>query len=163
MKSYNTSLFNWAQRIFNLRSDSLSSEVGENIIPVVNITPTINIARGISSSVTGSSTVYTTPTDKDFYLTNITMELTCDSTADLTSVSITVTVEGVSRSILVIPKQSLTAVSNLTNSLNLQTLPLKLDKGTNVLLNKTFTVGTMTGHVQMFGYTVEINDSNYRV
>jgi hypothetical protein len=62
--------------VFKLQQgiDGIISNVGNQIIPVCDINPKhsriCNIVKHLNNTASGTSTVYTTPTDSDFYLTS---------------------------------------------------------------------------------------------
>jgi len=110
-----------ANGIFELHpTDTGIDHVNEEIQPVVEIQPYIDILR----SVTSTSTVFTTPSDRDFYLTNI--NLTTNSDADVPgdgTISLVVTPkQGAAQTItLIAPQVATTATSgsDTTNTMNI--------------------------------------------
>jgi len=68
MKQFNVSLGKEQKEIFGLKTgDMPSSEVSPIIQPVKEVQPYLNIVR----IRTTTGTIYTTPSDSDFYLTNV--------------------------------------------------------------------------------------------
>jgi len=75
---YNTDLFKEVKDVAKLQqnTDVIPTRLGDTIVPVVNVNPkdyyTLDIYRDGSHTAYDSGTIlYTTPTDKDFYLTNV--------------------------------------------------------------------------------------------
>lgn len=93
--------------------------------------------------------MYTTPSDRDFFLCNIQLSLQADVTADNTSAFIQFTTDGTSRFFL-LPKLTTTVFQDSV-VMNLST-PLKIDRNTNIILTSTYTVGTATTHGFISGY-----------
>jgi hypothetical protein len=123
------------------------------IQPVVEIGPKFTtIARHVSSTTTGSSTIYTTPTDKDFYLTYAQLNITKDATSDNVNCNLLATLNAVRR-ILSINTQTTTAGS--FNAANSFPYPIKIDRGTNITVNGTFTVGATTKEACIGGFILE--------
>jgi hypothetical protein len=142
-------------RIFNFKQgDTIGSDVGEIIVPVVEINPCVDIVRENSSASTGSITLYTTPADKDFYLTYASLDFQADATADNTSCYIQITQKGVARRILSIRKLSLTATSK-SIYLNFNP-PIKCDKNTGIIIGNSFSVGASTYDGAIGGYLREV-------
>ncbi len=159
-KNYNVNIPIRLRRQLGIK-EGLDNEVFDKIVPAVNILPTISFARNGTSNTSASTTnVLTTPTDKDFYLTGASLSYEKDSTCDTAPgqfIRLAVTIQGVSRSILLLPHISVTA-SNGSVTLNVgNSLGIKLDRNTNInLILPTFSLGTYTGSMSIFGYTEEI-------
>lgn len=74
---HNTALGKWASNLFETNAlRPLNFDLKTDVIPVVQIDPFLDIVRTANGS--GTVNIYTTPTDKDFYLTNINMNTTGD-------------------------------------------------------------------------------------
>jgi len=96
-KHYNPSIVENANRILASKAgDYLSDEV-QGPVAVIPILPITNIIKTANSSTTGSVTLYTTPTDKDFYLTSLQISLIKDATNDNATgtIGFSITVDGV--------------------------------------------------------------------
>ena len=150
----------------NIKTDLILKE-GVDVIPKT-ITPTIqpvydvykrysNVVRSSSRTTTGSTTIYTTPTDRDFFLTNIYMSNQSDATCDSTSIFIQFTVLGVVTYYL-FPKLTLTAL-NQTNNIQFAA-PIRVDRGTSIIMTQTFSVGASTSHGLISGFTNAQNQPN---
>ena len=151
---YNPSIVERAQRIFRTKAfDVMSSEIEPNIKAIIPISPVLNIVRFAVRSTTGTTQVYTTPSDKDFYLTALTLGGSSNATSDGTAMYIQVTIDGVTQRPLYLVKQTLTAFTG--NVAIAFPFPIKLDRNTNVSLTLSFTVGNDSGVCTLAGYTEE--------
>jgi len=74
MKS--TTLNRWANEVLENNNFSRSITVKDDVQPVTQVMPYINVIRSAGST----TTLYVTPTDNDFYLTNISMSVWGDTT-----------------------------------------------------------------------------------
>jgi len=153
-RHYNPSIVERASRILASKAgDYLSDEVS-GPVAVIPISPVTKTLARATSTATAASTVYTTPVDKDFYLTGITLGMTKDATCDNTIVQVAVTVDGTQTIIIDVPSQSVTAYST---QVPVQFIPpLKLDRGQPIQVFGTFTVGTMRKNTCIYGYTEEV-------
>lgn len=69
---HSTAIKKWASHLFETNSARpIDFKLSEVIQPIVEIQPYIDVMR--TSVTTGTNVVYTTPTDKEFYLTNVAM------------------------------------------------------------------------------------------
>lgn len=131
-------------------SDEIRSKFGlqPSINPIPNgisnfIQPVValrgeEILRSYNTLTTGG-TIYTTPTDKDFYLTSCTLALAKDAACDQASghIYLQVITGGSTQSILTLPVITLTAQQS---QISLSNLNIKCDKNTAVFL----AIGSMT-------------------
>lgn len=151
---YNPSIAQDSRRIFNLKAgDNFSPEILPNIQPVMQISRVANIVREVGSAATGTFTIFTTPADKDFYLTGAMLSFTKDAASDLTTMAMNVVIAGATRSIVVIPTTTLVAGTMQHNAPI--TTPILVDRGTTIGVTGTFTVGTATRFGLVQGFTVE--------
>jgi len=151
----NVSLAMDMNRIFDFKNEASASEVADFIQPVKEIQPKLNIVKTNNRIITGSVTIYTTPADKDFYLTNITFSLIKDVACDqaTANVPINVVIDGVTVGLCGIACLTLTAQQQ-TIVLNFP-IPLKLDRNSTITSGATYTVGLMARSVHLIGYTQE--------
>lgn len=139
--------------------DRIPTEFAEKVVPVMEVNPKffrrINILSTSNKPTTGANTAYTTPTDRDFFLTNVQFSLIKDSTCDQATgtVTLTSTQDGVSKTIVAIPVITLTAQSE-SIQVNFP-YPIKLDRGVIVTTTATYTVGVMVRQTNLQGYTVD--------
>lgn len=137
-------------------TDAVPRQVVPTIQPVFEVTPSYAaIIRDGARSTTGTTTLFTTPSDRDFFLTYAQITQSTDVTADNTGCELDVTVDGTLRSVLQIVKQTTTATSGLTNR-GTFAFPLKLDRGTGVVITHSFTVGASSIQASVQGFLGDI-------
>lgn len=110
--------------------------------------------RGVRNT-TGTSTVYSTPANKDFYVTSAFLGLVKDATCDAATgrIELTATINGESTAILCIPTLTLTAQSeNLSIAFP---YPIKIDRGTNITHALTFAAGAASFVGGVSGFELE--------
>jgi len=138
----------------NIATDGMPQTLGSSINPSIEIGPKFTfIVRSISGTSTGAITAYTTPTDKDFYLTFLHESFTKDATCDMVDFRTNITTEGVSRNISSIPSQTTTAESRSQNTTF--SYPIKLDRGSTIQTLGAFTAGTCTKKLNIGGFILE--------
>lgn len=154
VKHYNPSIVQDAQRILNTKMDNLSDNIGD-MVAVIPILPTCRIVKNGNTSSSGGLTVYTTPTERDFYLTGIIFSMAKDSTCDVATgtVAINVVIDGTAVALAPIAVITLTAQAQIA-SLSLP-VPIKIDRGTPISGSVTFTAGVMRRTCTLIGYTQE--------
>jgi len=145
MELHNSHIKKNASEIFETNAfDDSIQEVNNVITPVVSVEPTINVVRCTNST----TSIYTTPTDKDFYLTNIAMNCAADN-AGPTPGQVTIVFtprDGTAQTFSLFTETSATG----ENSISIQ-FPMRgvlLAKG--VVISATFSGGG--GHMMIAGY-----------
>lgn len=135
--------------------DRIPNEVLDNIqaVFVANPQPIGNIVRSASRTGTGTTAIFTTPTDKDFFLTSAYVGYMADVTADTVAYEFETTVNGVVIDIIILRKLSLTAADQIIS--NSYPVPIKIDRGVAINLRQTFTVGASTVYAGITGCVVE--------
>lgn len=140
--------------------DKIPTELAEKVIPVMEVNPKlfrrINVIKaGIALNVTGTG-VYTTPTDKDFYLCGAQLSLIKDVTSTSTFTYLSCTDEyGALQTLLKIVSLSLTPqIDGCTADF---TIPIKLKRGSVIGINNFTNVANITSHACIWGYTVDNN------
>jgi hypothetical protein len=158
-KIYNSALTKELREGAKIQSgiDSTPSEIADKVVPVMEVNPkllrNINVVKDISSVATGAVTIYTTPTNQDFYLTNIVYCASADVTADNVYFRIIATINGQAVNLINMRKISLREF-NQNVVLNLP-LPLKIDRGTTIQISSVWTVGSSNHHACIYGYIDE--------
>jgi len=138
---------------------ALPRKLVDNIQPTysINTRHMINVVQRTSRSTTGSTILFTTPTDRDFFLTSMTVAATCDATADSTNYSgFLFPFNSPATSVLVIeiPKQTTTALSNV-HQIKTFDPPIKISRGSAISITQAFTVGTSIVTGSLMGYTTD--------
>lgn len=135
--------------------DALPSTLSPGpIIPTFDIGPqTATIVRSGSATTTGSITVFTTPTDRDFFLTNASLSYSKDVTCDVATgaINLSATIDGVSRNILSLANLT-TLGQTQAGSISLN-YPVKIDRNTSITVSGSFTLGSMSRTAQIQGFT----------
>lgn len=135
------------------------SEIDRKFQPTVETNPfavnVCNIVRTGVRATTGTSTVYTTPTDKDFYVTAIALGLTKDVTCDAATgrLQLSATIDGSAQVLISIPFLTLTVMDENV-SLTLP-FPVKIDRNTNITHSLTFTAGAASFTGTVIGFTID--------
>tara|TARA_Y100000310_G_C20676941_1_gene813641 strand:+ start:2217 stop:2702 length:486 start_codon:yes stop_codon:yes gene_type:complete len=147
--------------------DSISEKVKEsnlNLIPrqlANSVQAVIDVGRNIDqhfiestkSTSSGSTTIVSTPTNKDFYLTSCSLGLIKDAASDNVAADLRATVNGTVEFLLQIVGITLTAQeTHLTVSFP---EPIKLDRGTAIKIQGTATAGNFHKTGTITGYTID--------
>ncbi len=155
MKHYNPTINKSMADKFNLKGES-TTDVYDAIMPCVNVIPKIDVIRNavIDDATSPGVELYTTPSDKDFYLQSIIMAVIKDANATSVQTFLQVTIEGSLKILAAIPGISLTAQSEvLTLS---YPIPIKIDRGTVIQIRNSAAVATIRSRCQITGYTEEV-------
>lgn len=137
--------------------DVIPSQLAEKVVPVMEVNPKLlrrcNVVRGQEAINNTSGTIYTTPTDKDFFLVACGLGVIKDATSTSILTTLRATIDGVSQKILSIPSISLTPqISTISNSFP---TPLKIDRGTSILLVNSTNVANITCSGSIVGYLID--------
>ena len=135
--------------VLNTSTDLVPRTIVGNIQPVFEVNRKIGIIRSVSRATTGASTIYTTPSDRDFFLAQVFLSYMQDVSGSGTSVFVQIVQDGVTYYVL-LPKLTLTAT---TRDINVTfPIPIKVDRGTTIVMNVTFAAGACTAHSTISGY-----------
>lgn len=131
--------------------DLIPKVVNPSIQPVYNVLRRIcNIAREASRTSSGTSAIYTTPTDRDFFLTGMHMAFQANATSDGTSLIFAFTPAGQSATTITIPKLTTTAITaSLVKDFS---IPIKLERGTAINITYAFAAGASTVSASITGF-----------
>ena len=155
VKHYNPTIAEDAHRILNTKTgDMNSSEVSPFIQPTIEIKRKCNICRNATATNTAAAqTIYTTPSDKDFYLVAAMLSVAKDATSTSQRTVINATVDGVSKFILVI--EGIATTAQFDSISQNWPIPIKVDRGTIISLQNTGGVSYCSSNATIQGYTVE--------
>lgn len=157
MKHNNPSFAEWFSRIFNLKtSDQPSNDVLPYITPVVEIDSPVNFVWSGAPATTGTLTIFTTPSEKDTYITEAQLSFSKNAACDIATGHITIqaVLSGVTKDILRTAVLTLTAErDSVTASFD---PPIKVDRARNVQVTGSFTAGACIRTAVVMGYTVEV-------
>lgn len=141
----------------NISDEAVPSQIAEKVVPVMEVNPkllrTTNILSSYHATDSTSGTVYTTPANKDFYLTNVVLSLAKDVNATSVMSNVNVYVNEQIVNILAIMGTSVTAQYE-TTTLNLK-LPLLIDRNTAINITNSTAIASISARATIFGYTVE--------
>lgn len=137
--------------------DKVPIELAEKIVPTMetNIELLRKCTRreyGLANN-SASATVYTTPTDRDFYLCGAQLSYIKDATATSAYSRLNVSVDGAILSIIHIPQFTLTA-GNGSVAININP-PLKVDRGTAISVVNSTNVANVQTAGNIWGYIDE--------
>jgi len=155
-KHYNTSIIEDANRIFNTKgNDNILNDVSPVIQPIIEVKRPGKIfeVSGTLQNAT-SQTIFTTPNDKDLYLTSGTFSFIKDATSTATELTLKIyDYNGVQRSLIRVMCLTLTAQSNVIPFTF--PLPIKLQRNTIITLTSDTNVATIRVGASLQGYEVE--------
>lgn len=157
----NSELLNNIRKITgdDLTISKIPSELAEKVLPVIDLTPlgtkVSNVWRDGTLIMTGSLLLYTCPANRDFFLTNLWLNLSTMVGGDNLEGYLQFTDEEGSVRKFVISNMSSIAGSIDSNSLNL-VFPLKLkrDSQINLILAAGAAVGNLFGGIVGFDCSV---------
>lgn len=153
MKHNNPSISEDMVRQFNLKTGESTNIINDVIIPNIPINPRVNIVQSNSAFNATSAVVYTTPSDKDFYITACNLSTFRDATATSTQAYLTVYIDGIMKTIMSISAITLTAGNGEMASAF--PYPIKADRGTDIAVRNTTAVGNVRTNAVIMGYTQE--------
>lgn len=152
---YNSDLSREIQQGARLQvRDRMPSELAEKVVPVMEVNPKllrrINIVKSLLRVNQTISTIWTTDTEKDFYICAANLSYIKDANSTATTIQITAVIDGATVVVLGIPTLTLTAGSN---SLHVAfPFPIKVDRGTVVRAGADTAVANISTWAQVHGY-----------
>ena len=154
MRHYNSSISRIMIDGLNLKGENSTNEINDIIIPTFETNPrlvkdgTCYVGANTNSTAT---TMVTLPADKQFYITGACITTQKDATATSTSFNISITKDAeVGKQIIVTPGVTLTA-GIIGNSIMFSN-PIKVDKGTAIIINSATNVGNFRTSAVISGY-----------
>jgi len=152
MKNYNPTLNLAMVKTFNLKGET-SADVADYIQPISIISAPTDLIRTATRTATGTSTIFTTSTTKDTFITGVLISLSTDVNANVTQCECYVNQGGAARSLARI-SHALGAAGN--NSVFIPfDLPFKPDRGVAVSFAVVSAVGVFSGTANVYGYEQE--------
>ncbi len=132
------------------------NQLADKVVPTLEVNPKIlqklNYTHSNTATNATSATIYTTPTDQDFYLSAVALAIIKDATSTSTKSAVTATINGVAQDLLSIPGITLTA-QTAEMSLSLPR-DLKIDRNTNIVVTNSTNVANILATGVIFGYLV---------
>jgi hypothetical protein len=138
--------------------DVIPSQLADKVVPVMEVNPKLfrrsNICVQNVASNSASATIYTTPTDKDFYLVAVGISVSKDITATSTYSAIELTVDGGgTANVFNIAGLTLTPQSGAWSWA--LPVPIRIARGTTIKIVNSTNVGNVRSYGQIVGYTVD--------
>jgi hypothetical protein len=134
-------------------TDRMPSELAEKVVPVMEVNPKllrrVNLLKNANSG--GAFTLYAAPSNKDTFITGLSLAFHQIVTDTLTQVSISVTIDGAAIRLFLMPSTTLT-INDQYAYLPFPT-PIKVDRGTNISITVTGTVTQVWA--SLIGYQVD--------
>lgn len=131
--------------------------IGKELQPIYNVGfPTgkyCDVVKEASAINQGAVSMYTTPTDRDFYLNSCYLSSIKDVTSTSLNASITTTINGVVVSLLRMAQMTLTAQSG-TMTINFS-IPVKIDRGVAINMGNSTAVANVSTWAGITGFTYQ--------
>lgn len=135
--------------------DNIPNQLAEKVVPVMEVNPKLlrrtEIIRHNDATNATSATIYTTPTNQDFYLTHLTLSTMKDVNSAATFSAISCVIDGITRYAATLGFITLTASKD---SLSLSFItPIKCDRNTTIgIVNSSavaniITIGSIGGYI----------------
>jgi len=146
-----------SEKIKESNTNILPKTISNSIVPIIDVGENIDsyVVESTANASSGTLTMLTTPSDKDFYLTSVTLGLNKNSACDLGtgSLNVTVVINGASKIILYLPTITLTAQNDVV-VLSLPT-PIKLDRSSSITYSGSFSAGVCLRSGNITAYTTD--------
>lgn len=132
-----------------------------NAIPVIEVgVKSVKnlIIKALDKSSAASSTIYTTPSNQDFYIVGAQLSRIKDAACDSSSVTLSAVIGGATSTILTLAGFTLTAQDGSITICF--THPIKVDRGSTITLyNGTKTVGNILTSGVIYGFLDEASNA----
>lgn len=132
-------------------------DLNTNIQPVLNVNPirVVNIVKRAAGATTSTATVYTTPMDRDFYLTSAFLSITKDAACanEFMHLDIIPKDQEVAEEILEINCQNTTEYT--ATAANTFSIPIILKRGSAITVVGGYAAGTARKTGIITGYTID--------
>lgn len=137
--------------------DAIPSQLAEKVVPVMEVNPKLlrrcNFMASAVRSTSGASTLVTTASDRDTFITNAYISTNYDNTAVVTVNRLTIVQDGATKVLILSPN---TANFYLASAININLpFPLKVDRNSAIILGVTSSAGAYSISAGVVGYTVE--------
>jgi len=131
-------------------------QLAKDIQLVYNVNPrrVLQVVTGVTRLISGNVTMFTAPTDRDFFLTSASLNNQSDVSCDNTTITMAVTPEGAApEQVLLFSKITLTVFQHgETVHFN---PPIKIERGSGIDFGSVFTVGVSVSGATLTGYTTD--------
>lgn len=135
--------------------DTIPNELAEKVLPVMEVNPKLLRRANVVKYVSGASsgTIYTTPTDKDFFLCTAILSVNKDVASTAAGTYLSCVVEGVTTRLIHIAGITLTVQSECL-SVSFP-VPIKIDRNTPIAIASSASGAVIAVAGTITGYTVE--------
>ena len=138
-------------------SEGFPTQLSNICMPVMDMTPDFhrktNIVRTGTVTNGTTTTIYTTPTDRDFFLASCSLAFIKDVTATATYCSLAAYFDAVERNILFYPHLATTVQTGSLSQVFIP--PLKVDRGTIIRTRVDTNNANESAYGTITGYTVD--------
>ena len=155
-KIYNSELFRELTQGGKIQTsiDRIPSELAEKVVPVMEVNPKLlkelNIIKNTEAFNTTSATIYTTPSDKDFYLTGYALSVTKDAGSTSQKSWISCTINGATT--IIVRIETINGQIDSGNLSHTFLYPIKIDKNTTITVNNSTAVASIQANATIYGY-----------
>jgi len=143
--------------ILNNARNELGIQPGDNLPPINLTYPThakyTTILKNTQVTSSGTTTIYTTPQNKDFYLTLVHLSYFKNAVCDGDTVSVYSVVNGLNTTVIRLLSNALTAYQDHAEIVFPH--PIKLDRNAAIVLSRSFGAGTETCNLLIGGIILE--------
>lgn len=136
---------------------AIPAQLGKEVIPTIEVNPQMvknaQIVRSGRALNSTAVTIYTTPTDQDFYLTSAAISFIKDVTSTSTVTDLRVFINGSAQTLLRFDGITLTVQ---TGSVSMTfPHPIKIDRGSIITINNGTNTATIAGSGMIVGFIDE--------
>lgn len=155
--NYNSDLSNELRKAgaIQISVDQIPQKINDSIQPVIEVNPkllkNIEIIKIGSASDATSATIYTTPSNQDFYLCGFTFTHCRDATATSLVSEIKAYVNGEQISLYALRTLTTTVINGFSFSVNLLR-PIKIDRGTSLIVTNGAATALIRSTAIIYGY-----------
>lgn len=137
----------------NLQTEAVN-QLSNVVAPVLDVNPNwyVDTVKHAETVTTGNTTVFTTPSDKDFYLCGIMLSTTNNSTYDGTGETVSGKVFGDTSTVRLASLVHQALVAGDRNMFLTFPRPIKMARGEAILLQTSFTAGACRTRATIFGF-----------
>lgn len=138
--------------------DTVPNQIADKVVPVMEVNPKllrrVNVIRHGYATNAATATIYTTPADQEFYLTECCLSWVKDAGSDATTAYLTVNNDGVSgRRLLVLT--GITGVATAQTMAVTFNPPILVDKNSSVVVNNNTATANVSAVGSIAGYVVQ--------
>ena len=134
--------------------DKIPTQLADKVVPVMEVNPKMlrrcNLVKSQFASNSTSGTIFATPTDKDTFIVACCLSVIKDVTSTSAFSTITATIDGVAIDLLSIAGLTLTAQSESV-AVSFP-FPVKIDRGTNIIVTNSTNVANIRSRGNIIGY-----------